>query len=391
MMRNTISNMCAMAACAFMLVALGSCDNRKFRVDGAITEAKDSVLYLENMSLDGPVAIDSVKLGDDGAFSFSEKSPEAPEFYRLRIAGQIINLSVDSTETINVKASYPTMSTGYTVEGSAECATIKELALKQIGLLNRVIAIQNNPTLGIDVTRDSVERLIDAYKQEIKMNYIYKAPMRASSYFALFQTLGNRLIFNPRESEDDIKAFAAVATSWDTYHPGSLRGKNLHNIAIEGMRNIRIVRNNRAAAQLDASKINVTNLIDISLPDNKGVTRKLTDLKGKVVMLDFHVFGADGSTKRIMQLRELYNKYHARGFEIYQVALDPDEHFWKTQTAALPWISVRDADGLDSSYLMLYNVKTIPTFFLVKRDNSLDKRDVQIDNLDAEIVKLLAE
>lgn len=391
MMRNTISNMCAVAACAFMLVALGSCDNRKFRVDGAITEAKDSVLYLENMSLDGPVAVDSVKLGDDGAFSFSEKSPEAPEFYRLRIAGQIINLSVDSTETINVKASYPTMSTGYTVEGSAECATIKELALKQIGLLNRVIAIQNNPTLGIDVTRDSVERLIDAYKQEIKMNYIYKAPMRASSYFALFQTLGNRLIFNPRESEDDIKAFAAVATSWDTYHPGSLRGKNLHNIAIEGMRNIRIVRNNRAAAQLDASKINVTNLIDISLPDNKGVTRKLTDLKGKVVMLDFHVFGADGSTKRIMQLRELYNKYHARGFEIYQVALDPDEHFWKTQTAALPWISVRDADGLDSRYLMLYNVKTIPTFFLVKRDNSLDKRDVQIDNLDAEIVKLLAE
>lgn len=391
MMRNTISNMCAMAACAFMLVALGSCDNRKFRVDGAITEAKDSVLYLENMSLDGPVAIDSVKLGDDGAFSFSEKSPEAPEFYRLRIAGQIINLSVDSTETINIKASYPTMSTGYTVEGSAECATIKELALKQIDLLNRVIAIQNNPTLGIDITRDSVERLIDAYKQEIKMNYIYKAPMRASSYFALFQTLGNRLIFNPRESEDDIKAFAAVATSWDTYHPGSLRGKNLHNIAIEGMRNIRIVRNNRAAAQLDASKINVTNLIDISLPDNKGVTRKLTDLKGKVVMLDFHVFGADGSTKRIMQLRELYNKYHARGFEIYQVALDPDEHFWKTQTAALPWISVRDADGLDSRYLMLYNVKTIPTFFLVKRDNSLDKRDVQIDNLDAEIVKLLAE
>lgn len=391
MMRNTISNMCAVATCAFMLVALGSCDNRKFRVDGAITEAKDSVLYLENMSLDGPVAIDSVKLGDNGAFSFSEKSPEAPEFYRLRIAGQIINLSVDSTETINVKASYPTMSTGYTVEGSAECATIKELALKQIGLLNRVIAIQNNPMLGIDVTRDSVERLIDAYKQEIKMNYIYKAPMRASSYFALFQTLGNRLIFNPRESEDDIKAFAAVATSWDTYHPGSLRGKNLHNIAIEGMRNIRIVRNNRAAAQLDASKINVTNLIDISLPDNKGVTRKLTDLKGKVVMLDFHVFGADGSTKRIMQLRELYNKYHARGFEIYQVALDPDEHFWKTQTAALPWISVRDADGLDSRYLMLYNVKSIPTFFLVKRDNSLDKRDVQIDNLDAEIVKLLAE
>lgn len=380
-----------MAACALMAVALGSCDNKKFRVEGAITEAKDSVLYFENMSLDGPVAVDSVKLGDDGTFSFSEKSPEAPEFYRLRIAGQIINLSVDSTETVTVKAAYPAMSTGYTVEGSAECATIKELALKQIGLLNRVIAVERNPMLGVDMVRDSVTRMIEAYKQDLKMNYIYKAPMRASSYFALFQTLGNRLIFNPRESEDDIKAFAAVATSWDTYHPGSLRGKNLHNIAIEGMRNIRIVRNNRAAAQLDASKINVTNLIDISLPDNNGVTRKLTDLKGKVVMLDFHVFGAEGSTKRIMQLREIYNKYHARGFEIYQVALDPDEHFWKTRTAALPWISVRDADGVQSQYLTLYNVRSIPTFFLVNRDNTLDKRDVQIADLDAEIEMLLGK
>lgn len=390
-MKHTIQNICAMAACALMAVALGSCDNKKFRVEGAITEAKDSVLYFENMSLDGPVAVDSVKLGDDGTFSFSEKSPEAPEFYRLRIAGQIINLSVDSTETVTVKADYPTMSTDYTVEGSAECATIKELALKQIGLLNRVIAVERNPMLGVDLVRDSVTRMIEAYKQDLKMNYIYKAPMRASSYFALFQTLGNRLIFNPRESEDDIKAFAAVATSWDTYHPGSLRGKNLHNIAIEGMRNIRIVRNNRVAAQLDASKINVTNLIDIALPDNNGVTRKLTDLKGKVVMLDFHVFGAEGSTKRIMQLREIYNKYHARGFEIYQVALDPDEHFWKTQTAALPWISVRDADGVQSQYLTLYNVRSIPTFFLVNRDNTLDKRDAQIADLDAEIEMLLGK
>ena len=48
-----------MAACALMAVALGSCDNKKFRVEGAITEAKDSVLYFENMSLDGPVAVNS--------------------------------------------------------------------------------------------------------------------------------------------------------------------------------------------------------------------------------------------------------------------------------------------------------------------------------------------
>lgn len=374
-----------------MAVGLASCDNKKFRVDGTITDAKDSVLYFENMSLDGPVAVDSVKLGDDGTFSFSEKSPEAPEFYRLRIAGQIINLSVDSTETITVKAAYPTMATGYTVEGSPECATIKELALKQIDLLGRVLAVERNNTLGFDQTRDSVARMIEAYKHEIKLNYIFKAPMRPSSYFALFQTLGSRLIFDPRESEDDIKAFAAVATSWDTYHPNSIRGKNLHNIAIQGMRNVRIVRNQRAAQAIDASKVNTTNIIDIALLDNKGQARRLTDLKGKVVMLDFHVFGADGSTKRIMQMRDIYNKYHGRGLEIYQISLDPDEHFWKTQTAALPWISVRDPQGIQSNNLVLYNVRSIPTFFLIDKTNTLRKRDAQVKDLDAEIQALLAE
>lgn len=387
-MKKTFSSLCV-CTLALMAAMLTSCDNRKFHIDGTVTEAKDSVLYLENMSLDGPVVVDSVKLDDKGSFSFSEKAPDAPEFYRLRIAGQIINISVDSTETIKIKAAYPSMATGYTVEGSAECATIKELALKQIDLQNRVIAVQNNPNLGYDLTRDSIGKLIEAYKDEIKRNYIYKAPMRASSYFALFQTLGNMLIFNPRESAEDVKAFAAVATSWDTYHPNAVRGKNLHNIAIEGMKDVRIMRNKMAAQSIEASKVHVSNIIDISLLDNKGNRRSLTDLKGQVVLLDFHVFGARESTKRIMQMRELYNKYHSRGLEIYQVSLDPDEHFWKTQTAALPWISVRDPQGLQSKNLASYNVTSIPTFFLIDRNNELKKRDAQITDIDAEINALL--
>lgn len=373
-----------------MLTAfLGACDNRKFNVNGAVTEAEDSVLYFENMSLDGPVAVDSVRLDGKGEFSFSGKAPEAPEFYRLRIAGQIINLSIDSTETITVKASYPTMATGYTIEGSAECATIKELALKQIDLQTRAIAVQNSAFLSFEQARDSIMGMVSAYKDDIKHNYIYKAPMRASSYFALFQTLGNILIFNPKESEDDVKAFAAVATSWDTYHPDAVRGKNLHNIAIEGMKNVRIMRSKTAPRQIDASKVNMSDIINISLTDNKGNLRSLTDLKGKVVMLDFHVFGAKESTARIMQLRDIYNKYHARGFEIYQVSLDGNEHFWKTQTAALPWISVRDPQGVESSNLMSYNVRSIPTFFLIDRNNAISKRDAQIKDIDAEIESLL--
>lgn len=372
-------------------LVITSCGGGKFHVKGNITKAKDSVLYFENMSLDGPVAIDSVKLSESGEFSFSDDAPGAPEFYRLRIANQIINLSVDSTETITVKADYPRMSTGYTVEGSEQCNVIKDLALKQINLQAFVMGIENNPAIGYDAVEDTIVKTIEKYKEYIKLNYIYKQPMKASSYFALFQTIGNRLIFNPRQSKEDIKAFAAVATSWDTYYPNSLRGENLHNIAIEGMKDVRILENKLAASQrgIDPSKVNVSNIIEIALADNHGNQRRLTDMKGRVVLLDFHVFGAEGSTQRIMKLREIYNKYHSKGLEIFQVSFDPDEHFWKTQTAALPWICVHDDAAMNSNLLTLYNIQQLPTFFLVDKSNVLYKRDAQIKNLDAEIQSLL--
>ena len=369
-------------------IIITSCGGKKFHVDGNITEAADSILYFENMSLDGPVTVDSVKLSADGSFSFSDDAPSAPEFYRLRIADQIVNLCVDSTETIHVKAEYPHMSTNYVVEGSEQCATIKDLALKQINLQSFIIGIENNPAIGYDAAEDTIMKEIERYKDFIKRNYIYKQPMKASSYFALFQTIGNRLIFNPRESKEDIKAFAAVATSWDVYYPNSLRGENLHNIALEGMKNVRIIENKIAQSRrgIDPSKVNTANIIEIALRDNRGNMRRLTDMKGSVVLLDFHVFASEQSTKRIMMMRDLYNKYHGQGLEIYQISLDPNEHFWKTQTAALPWISVRDAAGTSAR---TYNIMGIPSFFLIDRNNNLYKRGEQVSDIDAEIKKLL--
>lgn len=385
-----ISKFFSVAVFTVAALSLTSCNNKKFHVNGTICDAKDSVLYFENMSLNGPVVVDSVKLAEDGSFDFSGKATEAPEFYRLRIAGQIINVAIDSTETVKFKASYPTMTSQYEVEGSEENSKIKELALLQLGLQGQVNAIAQNPQLGVNEVQDSVIKVLTAYKENVKRNYIFKEPMKAYSYFALFQTftLGNMqsLVFNPRSNKDDIKVFAAVATSWDTFYPGAERGKNLHNIAIEGMKDIRIVQAERNQ-QIDASKVKTSGIIDIALADNKGQVRRLSDLAGKVVLLDFHAFGTKQSTQRIMMMRELYNKYHAAGFEIYQVAVDPDEHFWKTQTAALPWISVRADEN--SQALTLYNVQSIPTFFLITKENVLYKRDVQIKNLDAEIKALL--
>lgn len=390
-MKLTMKSLSKAAYALLVVTAMAACSEKKFHVTGKIAQAKDSVLYFENMSLDGPQIVDSVKLDGDGGFSFDGVAPDAPEFYRLRIAGQIINVAIDSTETVNVNATYPSMATQYTIEGSENNLKIKELTLRQMALQAQAQAVVNNPQLGINAVEDSIFKMIDTYKDDIKKNFIYKEPMKSYAYFALFQgiVVGNSylMVFDPRQNPDDVKAFAAIATSWDTYYPGSLRGENLHNIALQNMKDQRIVQNQEQSIEIDADKVSMANLIDIALTDNKGNIRRLTDLAGKVVLLDFHLFSGKGSTQRIMMLRELYNKYHDRGLEIYQVSLDEDEHFWKTQTAALPWICVRDNGTRTQAYLA--TVKSIPCDFIINRENTVIKAPRQIKDLNADIAAQL--
>ena len=372
-----------------IIMALASCGAEKFQVTGQITGANDSVLYFENVGLNGIEEIGHVTLDADGRFDFSGEAPDAPEFYRLRISDQIINVAIDSTETVTIKAQYPQMATQYEVAGSETNQKIKELAMKQITLQAQAIALEQNGSISPDELRDSLGRMLHSYKEDVKTHYIFTAPYAAYSYFALFQTIGPWLIFDPKSNADDVKVFAAVATSWDTFHPGALRGENLHNIAIEGMKNVRIIEARNQPREVDSSKVVEAGIIDIALDDNHGKTRRLSELKGKVVLLDFQLFAMDESPARILMMRELYNKYHSEGLEIFQVSLDSDAHFWKQQTAALPWISVRDGDGVRSSRLVMYNIQAVPDYFIIDRSNNLVKRAAQMTDLESEIKKLL--
>lgn len=113
---------------ALLLIGLSACDNApKFKVQGEINGAEDKMLYLEASGLDGIVALDSAKLGSSGSFSFAQKRPESPEFYRLRLDNKVINFAVDSTETVSVKAEINDFATAYRIEGSENNLKIKEL------------------------------------------------------------------------------------------------------------------------------------------------------------------------------------------------------------------------------------------------------------------------
>lgn len=384
-MKNILKTIVASIFVVGITVLMSGCGKEMFHVEGAIGNAKDSILYFEHNGLTGFTTVDSVKLDAKGAFSFASDKVNNPEFYRLRIAGQIINIAIDSTETVKVDAKYPQMATDYSVNGSYENEKIKQLALKQINLQAQCQALYSEQPQAAD---SLVQQLIQAYKYDVSHNYIFKEPMKAYSYFALFQyiVVNNeaRLIFNPAVDPEDNKVFGAVATSWDTYFPNSERGQNLHNITIKGMRDNRIATANKQNIQIEAEE---TGVIDLPLRDNKGNMHHLTDLRGKVVLLNFHAFSLPDSPEYIMQMRELYDKYHAKGLEIYMVSLDENEHFWKESVATLPWINVYDNTGISEAYTSA--ATATPIIYLIDRSNTVVRNPAQIKNLPKEIEALL--
>lgn len=376
---------------ALGVAVLSACDSEpKFKVEGQITDAADKMLYLEASALGGILPLDSVKLEGNGSFSFKQTCPESPEFYRLRVEDKIINFSVDSTETIRFTAPFAEMSTGYVVEGSDNSSKIKELTLKQMALQNKVDALakaMQSRQIGVDVFEDSLALLMKNYKDDVKVNYIFSAPNAASAYFALFQKLNDYLIFDPLNNKDDVKCFAAVATSLNNFYPHAVRSKNLYNIVIKGMKNTRAPK--EKVLEIPQEVITETGVIDIALRDMKGNVRKLTDLKGKAVILDFTIYQSAVSATHNYLLRDLYDKYAAQGLEIYQVSLDADEHYWKTTADNLPWICVRDASGIYSSLATTYNVTSVPTLFLVNKNNELSARGEMVKDLEAAVKAML--
>lgn len=379
---------CAMAALTMLATACKD-KGEQFEINGRIAEADGKTLYFEAVTLNGIEALDSTRLDEDGQFCFQGTRPFNPEFYRLRIDRQIVNLSVDSTETIHVEAELPDMGTDYEVEGSGNCQTLKEINNKLIALQQSIKDITNDKALTLGEQERLVHEKINLYKNEMKIHYIMENPASAPAYFALFQTVNGSLIFNPISNPDDIKFVGAVATAWDANYPGTSRTENLHNIAIQGMKNTK--RPTPVSLEdIDPGKISAAGIIDIELPDIHGKNRKLSDIRNKVVLLDFTAYSLPSSQERIMQMRGLYDKYSSLGFDIYQVSIDPDEHYWKTACEHLPWTCVYESRGEASGYLGSYLVRRLPTYFLIDRHGDLVARDEQIDDLE-KTIRLLCE
>ena len=286
------------------------------------------------------------------------------------------------------------MQIAYGVEGSENSALIKDMVISQVNLLRDLRSMSSayrSPDRA--PLQQRIKERIDVFKSEITTRYILPDPSSAAAYYALFLSINGQMLFNPQADRQDAKCFAAVATQMDMLYPDATRTAHLHNVALKGMTMTAPSNNDGSVVEQIVRKfgdlIEETGIIEIELPDYEGHMQKLTDLKGKVVLLDFTAYKTNYSPNYNLMLKGLYNKYADQGFTIYQVSVDSDESFWLNTAPNLPWISVYDEASLGSTYLKLYNVEQIPAAFLIDREGNIVDRPDESDQLDSKIAELL--
>ena len=371
--------------CMFFLSACNYSSD--FTVKGVVAGADGQLMYLENVGISNVVTLDSIKLAPGGKFKFTEKRPEYPDFYRLRLNNQLINFAVDSTETISFVADAGTFATSYSVEGSENSKAIKVITLAQLDAnqaISRLRKEYEDKMISDTTYRMKVLAAADAYK-EVARKYIYSAPMSTAAYFALFQQIDGLLFFDLYDRKD-VKAYGAVATSYNHTYPESPRSKHLYNLTLQSMKVL------RAQRPVDYSNVETKEIsfLDIELPDVRGEVVKLaTVAPGKVVLINFTAYQTEWSPALNMALGELYTKYHDQGLEIYQVSLDSDFHFWRNGASNLPWVTVHDPQSVYSQVAGLYNVKQLPALFILDRKGNLVKRVEDVKKLETDVKAVL--
>lgn len=368
----------------FGLIACNSSDN--FKIKGVISNAENETVYLEHIGLIKTDKLDSTKLDKSGDFSFKATRPEYPDFYRLRIGSQTIDFAIDSCEEITVSANAKVFSTDYKLQGSQNSTDIQTLRKSLYNIQRKVNSIDAD--MGADERASKIAEIeADIQKHKvIAKELIMKNPRSTVAYFALYQKIGNSYLFSPYIKED--KPFcAAVATSYNTFMPEYDRSKNLYGLVMDA---IKTERKEKANEQWKEAIANAsTGYIDIELKDRNDKIRKLSELEGKVVLIDFSAYEMEKSVQYTFELRDLYNKYHSRGLEIYQISLDRGLLLWKESTANIPWICVRDENGPDTKYIASYNIQSIPTIFLMDRKGVIVSRNSDFKTLNSEISRAL--
>ena len=374
-MKNTfLALLCATLFCC-------SCSNNDVRVGGKFFGLTAKSVYLEQMTASGQTIIDSVELAKDGSYRFVIKSaPKTPSIYNIIYNNERIPLLLTAGESVTV-GSMGSVLVNYTVSGSKESELLREFNREYIAGMQALNAKVAAYAEAGDSSKTEIAQLYTAKLREIKRNqisFIIKNKSSIAAVYALYQRLPDeKYLVN---SESDLIYFRTVADAVSKRYPTSPFVITLRNDVA------------RMEAQTSLlSTIEERDYPDIVADDMYGNKVKLSELEGNVILVDFWAAELGNSNALNADLKSIYEKYEADGFRVYQVSFDTSKATWikAVQEQKLPWVSVCDFRGQASPIMGVYNVRSLPSNYLIDRKGRIVAKNIYSDALEQELAKIL--
>ena len=130
---------------------------------------------------------------------------------------------------------------------------------------------------------------------------------------------------------------------------------------------------------------------EISLPDVKGAIQKLSDQKGKVVLIDFWASWCGPCRKANPALSVIYSKYKDKGFEIFGVSIDDEKKAWKKaiQSDRITWKQVNGPGGWEAPVALEWKIEQIPASYLIDQQGKVIAIDPSKEDLENHLKNLL--
>lgn len=370
---------------------LTTCGNRDTaRINLTVKGAPDSTeVVVSRLAMNEMQVLDTVYTSKGKVAYKVTVYPDSPEFVYLTYGqGGNVPLLLQDRDRVSVTADWSDLSK-VSVEGSEESVLMQEVdsVIKafnaEFDRLASELAEAEERGGQAEVTR--LKRELGSLYVKCKQNaikYVYSHPKSMSVIPMLYlKTSGGLPVFS---QTTDAILMERVYDSLKTVYPAS---PYLVSLADEvSLRlNAMEIQNKMAAAE-------AVDFPEIVLNDVNGQQQSLTALKGKVIILMF--WDASNVEQRVYNtdLKILYERYHSRGLEVYQVGLNSDKTAWAMQVKeqGLPWISVCDPAAGASVGAMLYNITQLPSMYVISRDGSIQSRDVfDMRMLENEIRRLL--
>jgi len=363
----------------FFLTALVSviaiaCTQNKATIQGIVEGTDKGNLVLKVLEINNQKIIDTIKIVG-GKIDYSLKlKDKSPNFYYLYYNNaKVASLVLLPGDKIKLKTD--TLGLRYTVEGSEETALLLDIEKRidrvktQYDSLEVVLqsAADNKDLKKQDTLNYELGSLYVKQKQ-YSIKHLYTHPNSITNISLLYQKFPNDLpIFADYR---DVLLFQRVYDSLKVKYPESAFVSKLMEVI--SYKEKSDLLNSKI---LDATQTGYPN---ISLPDNKANIRSISDFSGKVIILSFWSV-SDINQKMLNQdFLQIYDSYHQKGLEIFQVSVDEDKTAWAraVDDQMLPWTSVCDGLGAKSPAIRTYNLTKVPALFVIDKSGTIVAKDV---------------